>query len=109
MSFNALLRQTISVKNRDGARDLHGKRALGDSTEYRARFERTYKTIVTPEREREPIHGIVFVPKDAEINIGAQVTYGSEEFRVLERQDVVGRNGRTHHYELLVQLWSFGT
>lgn len=109
MSFNALLRQTISVKNRDGARDLHGKQALGSSTDYKARFERTYKTIVTAEREREPIHGIVFVPKNVDISIGAQLIYGSEEFRVLEREDVVGRNGRVHHYELLVQLWSFGS
>ena len=109
MSFTALLRQTISVKSMDGARDLHGKRALGTATEYRARFERTYKTIVTAEREREPIHAVVFVGKDADIEVGAQVTYDSQEYRVLERSDVAGRNGRVHHYELMLQLWSFNS
>jgi hypothetical protein len=107
MAFNSLLRQTISVKNPSGSRDLHAKTALGAATEHRARFERTYKTIVTAEREREPIHGIIFTKSDATIEIGAQVTYSGEVYRVMQRDDVVGKNGSVHHYEFLVQLWSW--
>lgn len=107
MAISHLLRQTITVKNPTGSRDLHGNPTLGSAATLRARFERTYKTIVTPEREREPIHAVVFVGPATEVEQGAQITYSGEVYRVIERSDVVGRNGQLHHYELMCQLWSF--
>lgn len=109
MALTHLLNQTISVQEPTGARDMHGKKALSSATEYRARFERTYKTIITAEREREPIHGIVFVDDDTDIDVGSKVTYDSNAYRVMERSDLVLGNGKVHHRELMVQLWSFGS
>lgn len=107
MSISHLLNQSISVRNPSGTRDLHGKRALGTATTVRARFERTNKTIVTAEREREPIDGIVFVGPSATVEIGAKVTYDGTDYRVMTRSDVVVGSGGLHHYELMVQLWSY--
>lgn len=109
MSFLGLLRQTITVRNPSGTKDLHGKDAFGSATDIRARFERTYKTIVTAQREREPIHAIAAIPSTANVQVGAKVTFGSDLYRVLERADVPGRNGSVHHYELMLQLWSFAS
>lgn len=109
MSFLGLLRQTITVNNPSGTKDLHGKDAYGASATVKARFERTYKTIVTAQREREPIHAIAAIPSTANVQVGAKVTFGSDLYRVLERADVPGRNGSVHHYELMLQLWSFAS
>jgi hypothetical protein len=107
MSINQLLNQTITVKIPTGSHDVHGKPALGAEVEYRARIERTYKTIITPNKDREPVHAVGFVGPDSNIPIGSQVVYGSDTYRVLQRSDVVGRRGRLHHNELMLQLWSF--
>lgn len=107
MGINHLLRQTITIKNPTGTRDLHGKAALGASTSVRARFQRGIKTIVTAEREREPIHGMVFVMPSTDVDVGAQVVYEGTKYRVLERADIPGRNGQIHHRELMLQLWSW--
>ncbi len=109
MSFQGLLRQTISVKNQTGTKDLHAKDGFGSATDVRCRFEAVYKTITTAERERTPIHAIAAIPASATVERGAQVTYGSDVYRVLERSDVPGRNGAIHHYELMLQLWSYGS
>lgn len=107
MGINHLLNQTITIANPSGTRDLHGKPSLGAPTSVSARFERTTKTIVTAEREREPIHGIVFVPPGTSVSIGAKVTYDGEDYRVMTRSDIVVGSGSVHHYELMVQLWSY--
>lgn len=107
MALNTLLNQSILLENPTGTRDLHGKRGLAASQSIRARFERTYKTIVTETREKEPIHGVVFVPPDTDVEIGARVTYQGVHFRVVSRMDQVGRSGALNHKELFVQLWSF--
>lgn len=109
MSFNGLLNQTISVKNPTGVQDLHGKRAFGASVDLRCRFERVYRTIRTAEREREPIHAQAMIGPGTVVQIGAQVTFGSDKFRVIERQDAPGRSGAVHHYELMLQQWEFGS
>ncbi len=109
MAISHLLKQTITVKNPSGSKDLHGKPALGSAFTLKARVERTSKVIATENREREPLHAIIFVGPATEVERGAQVTYSSDTYRVLERSDVVGRNGALHHYELMCQLWSFGS
>lgn len=109
MAISGLLNQTVSIKNASGTRDLHGKRALGTAFSVSARFERTYKTIVTEDREKEPIHGVVFVPTGTSVSVGDKIVYGTDEYRVINRLDHVGRNGSIHHIELLVQLWSYSS
>lgn len=108
MSLGSLLNQSVSIKNGTGQFDLHGKPTLGSTASTPGRFEKTYKTIVTENQEREPIHGIVFVGPTVSVNIGAEVTYGSDKYRVMQLEEVVGRGGAIHHKELLVQLWSYG-
>lgn len=107
MSFNSLLRQTITVKNPTGAKDLHGKETLGSGVDYACRFERVYKVITTAERDKVPIQGMAVVKPSAVVNIGAQVTFGTDKYRVMVRNDAPGRNGSIHHYELMLQEWEF--
>lgn len=107
MSFNSLLRQTITVKNPTGAKDLHGKETLGSGTDYSCRFERVYKVITTAQRDKVPIQAQAIVGRGATVQIGAQVTFGSDKYRVMVRNDAPGRNGAIHHYELMLQEWEF--
>lgn len=107
MSFQGLLRQTISVKNPTGAKDLHAKDAFGAAADVKCRFERVFKTIVTANREKEPIHAMAAIMPTAAVAKDAQVTYGSDVYRVMQVSDSPGRNGSIHHYELMLQLWSY--
>ena len=109
MSFNGLLRQSITIKNPSGDPDLHGKESFGAAATVRCRFERTYKTIVTAQREREPVHAVAIVPPATIVSRGAQVQFGSDLYRVIERADAPGRNGQLHHLELMLQEWSFAS
>lgn len=109
MGFAGLLNQTVAINNLGGTRDLHGKVALNTSFSSRARLERTYKTIVTADNEKTPIHAVVFVPPTVMVGVGDKVTYGDEVYRVMTKSDMVGRNGSIYHKELLLQLWSFSS
>lgn len=107
MSFLSLLRQSITVKNPTGAKDLHGKETLGSSATVKCRFERVYKVITTAERDKVPIQAQAVVPASASVSIGAQVTFGTDKYRVMVRNDAPGKNGSIHHYELMLQEWEF--
>lgn len=107
MGITDLTNQTITVKNPGTTRDKHGNAILGSSASIAARFQRTNKTIVTANKEREPIDGIVFVAAGADVQIGAQVIYDSEKYRVITKADQVIGSGAVHHKELMVQLWSY--
>lgn len=107
MSFNALLKQSITLQNRSGNRDKTGQPAYAAGSTLAARVQRTQKTIATADRDRTPIHAIIFIGPSTEPQIDAKVTYDGTVYRVMAVEDVVGRNGQTHHYELMCQLWSF--
>ncbi len=107
MSFAGLLNQTISVKNPTSTRDKHGNLGLGSATSISARFERTNKIIVTKDREREPIHGIAAIGPNDTVEIGAQITYDGDQYRVMTKADAVNRDGSIHHVEVMTQLWSW--
>jgi len=62
---------------------------------------------MTAEREREPIDGIIFVAPGTSVSKSARLTYQTEKYRVIKIEDVVGKNGTTHHFEIMVQLWSY--
>lgn len=107
MSLQSLLRQSVSIENPSTTLDKQGRPALSAAQTYKARVQRTNKTIVTAQKDREPIDAIVFLPPSATVKKGSKLTYSGEEYRVMTIEDVVGRNGSTHHFELKVQLWSY--
>lgn len=108
MSLNALLNQSVVIQDASSTNyDKGGKRVLGSSTTYRARVQKTNKTIIGPDREQEPIDAIVFLPATASVSKGSKLTYNSEAYRVMAIEDVVVGNGTTHHLELKCQLWSY--
>lgn len=107
MSLRGLLRQSVIIKNPTGTSDRHGKDTLGSATTVRARFERKYKIIYSADKEKTPIHGICIVNPDTDVEIGAQLEFDGQKYRVLERNDATGRKGDVHHYELMCQYWSF--
>lgn len=109
MAITHLLNQTVTLRNPAGTRDRHGKPALDAGASLKARFQRTYKTIVTEQRDREPIHAVVFTGPSTVVEIGAKVTYESEDYRVMQVSDIRLGNGQVHHYELMCQLWSFAS
>lgn len=108
MSLASLLRQTAQYEDPNGGQNRQGDRTLGTAIQMKVRVERTNKTIVTAEREREPIDAIIFAGPDESISIGGRFTYEGTQFRVMRLSDVVGANGRRHHWEVEAQLWSFG-
>jgi len=107
MSVTSLSKQTITIENPSGIQDRHGKKAFGAAASAKCRFERIYKTIVTAEREREPIHAMVGLPPSYTVAIGARVTYGSDQYRVLQIAESPGANGNVHHRILMLQLWGY--
>lgn len=107
MSLNSLLRQTITIENPDGTKDKQGRDNFGASTTTRARVQKTTKVVMTADREREPIDAIIFVSPGTTINKSARLVYQAVQYRVIKIEDVVGKNGTTHHFEVMVQLWSY--
>lgn len=107
MALAGLLNQTIVVKNPTGTSDRHGKDGLGSPVTLKARFERKYKVVYNADHEATPIQAMIMVGPATAVEINAQVAYGDELYRVLQRNDAPGRNGSIHHYELMCQLWSF--
>lgn len=105
--INHLLQHTISVQNPGSTRDKSGRVSLGSASNIKSRFQRRYKTIVTAERDKEPIHAEIWVGAGDTIERGAKVTYQSEEYRVMEVSGIPLGNGKIHHYEALLQLWSY--
>lgn len=108
MSFAGLLNQSVTIANA-GVRDKYGKPSFGSETEVPARFQKTNQTIITADREREPIHGIVFVASSVTVYPGDKLIHdtlsSSVEYRVMTVDEVVAKSS-VHHKELKVQLWS---
>lgn len=108
MALNSFLTEAITVRSPSGSADRHGRDELSSAITVRARAERRFKVVVDKERERQPVHMAFIVGPGNEIEIGAKITYGGRDYRVLERNDAPGRRGKIHHYELMCQYWSFG-
>lgn len=109
MALRGFFNQPITIENPTDTLSRQGKPGFSDAVSTKARFERTNKTIVTAERDREPIHGDVFVAAEESVLIGARITYEGVQYRVMGIEDVVDMRGRRNHLELLVQLWSFSS
>lgn len=107
MSFNSHLNQSITLANPSGTRDKQGQPGYAAAVTLRARVQRTNKTIVTKDRDRAPIHAIIFIGPATEPQTDSQIVYDGTIYRVMAIEDVPGKNGQTHHYEIMAQLWSF--
>ena len=107
MSVESLSHQSITIENPSGTLNRYGKSGFSASTTALVRFERTYKTIKTDTKEREPIHALVGLEPDISISKGARVVYGSDSYRVMEIAEAVDGDGAVHHREAMLQLWSY--
>lgn len=107
MSLRSLLRQPIQIENPTGGRDKQGRDNFGEPIDARARVQLTHKVIVTATKEREPIDAIVFLAPETTIKKSSRVTYDGEKYRVMKLEPVPGKNGKTHHIELMLQAWSY--
>ncbi len=107
MSITSLSNQTITVENPDGSLNAHGQKGFGAAVTVKCRFERIYKTIVTDQREREPVHATAGIPPQYTVQRGARVTYGTDKYRVITVAEAPGRSGSVHHRILMLQEWSY--
>lgn len=107
MAVENLSNQTVTIENPSGTRDKHGQAAFSAGASASVRFERTYKTIKTEDREREPIHALMGCPAAVSISKGARVTYGSDTYRVMQVAEAIDGSGTVHHREAMLQLWSY--
>lgn len=107
MSVSTLSNQSITIENPAGTQDKHGQPVFSTGATALCRFERTYKTIVSAEREREPVHAIAGLPPGVTIVRGARVTYGSDQYRVIQLAEAVDGSGTVHHREAMLQLWGY--
>jgi hypothetical protein len=108
VSLAGLTNQTISLQNPSGTHNKHGQPAYSSAVSVNSRFELTSKVIKTAERERDPINAIAIIGPGTVPQIGAKVTYGSTVYKVIAISSAPGASGVIHHYELMLQLWSFG-
>lgn len=102
MSFNALLNQTGTISNKSTV-DRHGKYSQGSGTSVAMRFEKTKKVIVTPQNDKEPIDGIVFVGPSVSVDTGDKLVFDGITYKVMQVSPIILGNGITHHKELMVQ------
>lgn len=109
MSFNSLLRQTLTIANPSTTRDKTGKPSYSSGTTVRGRVQKTNKSIYGKDREIIPIHLIAFIGPAIEPQDEGKITYDSTAYRIKAFEAVVGRNGQVHHYEIQAQLWSYGS
>lgn len=107
MTVDTLSNQSVTIENPSGARDKHGQSGFSAPFSASVRFERTYKTIKTENREREPINAVMGCPASVSIQRGAKVTYGSDAYRAIMVQEAIDGSGNVHHREVMLQLWSY--
>lgn len=105
MEISGLLNQTGQIAVRT-TRDRHGQLTYAAAADVAMRFEQTNRTIQTPENEKEPIDAVVFVGPTVSVELGDKVIYNSVSYKVMRKSTVPGRDGSTHHLELLVQKWN---
>lgn len=107
MSVGSLSNQTITIEVPTGLQDRHGQKAFGAPSTAKCRFERIYKVITTAEREREPIHAMVGLPPTYTVTASSRITYGTDQYRVIQIAESPGASGQIHHRILMLQLWGY--
>lgn len=104
MNVDHLLKQSCTVSTA-GAQDKFGKVAEGAATTYPCRFQKTTRVIATPEREKTPIDGVVWLSASAVVGVGDKLIFGSQSYRVMLVQPMIDGKGATRHNEVMVQDW----
>lgn len=104
MSYNSLLKQTITLKTKTGL-DRYGRETISSGSNYRARFQRVRKNIMDSKGNIVPIDGLVFVKSDLTVNSDDIIVYDSQNYKVVGRRDSIGKDGSTHHQTLEVIKW----
>lgn len=109
MAIGNFFKTSSTIENPSSVVGKHGASGFGSATTVFCRFEKTSRTMVKPDGEKTPIDGVVFYPASTTVLIGGRLTIAAVAYRVLAIEDVQGRGGSTHHFELMVQQWSFGS
>lgn len=104
MSYLGLLNQSASFEAQTG-KDKNGVASYAAPVSTHVRFEPVSKSVMTATNERVPIDGVVFCAADLSVTVGDRMICQSQKYKVVKRAAVPGANGRTHHIELMVQLW----
>jgi hypothetical protein len=104
MSYEGMLNQTITVANTNN-HDRYGRQTFGSSTNIKCRFEKKNQTRLLPNGETQVIHGIIFAQPTITINTDDKITFGSDTYKVVNKETVVVGNGSSHHLELEVVKW----
>jgi hypothetical protein len=108
MSAISLMRQEVTIETvQANVRSKTGDSLFETGYATRARFQRTTKTIMGPDRKLQPVDGIVFLPPNIDIAVGSRMTYDGQAYRVLRLDEPPGGNGRVDHLEAMVQSWSY--
>lgn len=102
MALSTLLNQTVTISAKGPANEV-GEITFSTATDYPARFEEADGTIMTAQKEREPIDGRVFVDADCLVAVGDKLVYNEVEYKVMRVSKDIGGPGSLHHSELVVQ------
>lgn len=98
------LNQTITVYSKTGY-NLYGEVTTGSGTSVSARVELTNKNVLQPNGQVVTLLARVFVGPTASISIEDRVDFGSNKYKVFNKDVLVDSNGTTRHYELQLTQW----
>lgn len=105
MSIDHLLKQSCTISAKGGQNKV-GQTSFGAAVTYSCRFQKTNRTIVTSQSEKEPIDGIVFLPSSASFNLEDKLVFAGTSYRVMRIEPMVDGAGATRHFEAMVQRWN---
>lgn len=104
MSFTGLLNQTLSL-NTVTTKDRYGRENYSTASDIECRFQKSNKVVLKSNGETQAIDAIIFVNSDCTVNVDDKVTYSNDDYKVVNKNSVAGRNGSIHHIELQVIKW----
>lgn len=105
MSFVSLLNQQVTIYNKSSY-DAYGREQFGSGTTVNCRVEVANKVKLLPNGETATIDAMAFTPPTTAVSIDDKITYDSNNYKVLNKEVVVGADGNTHHYELELAKWN---
>lgn len=105
MNVDHLLKQSCTVSTA-GVVDKFNKLTYAAPTTYKCRFQKTTRVIATPQNEKTPIDGLVWLVRSAVVAINDKLIFGGVNYKVMRIEPIVDRNGTTRHLELMVQIWN---
>lgn len=104
MSIKSLLNQSVTIYNRSGY-GADGEFTYSTGTSVDSRFEAKTKRVLLPNGDILAIDAFVIVGPDVTVNTNDKITYGSDDYRVVDIFAVPDDTGDTHHKELGLAKW----